>query len=339
MKRHKKALFGQEKYLLPALVSLMLLLTLCSMMTGHADIDLMAALRHWWQGEESMDRLVAFELRLPRALLGLLVGASLGLAGAAMQGLLRNPLAEPGLVGVSAGAALGAVITFYSGLTMVFSLALPIGGIAGAFLGVLLLYLLAGVNSGTVTLILAGVAVNLLAAAATSLALNLASNPFASMEIIFWQMGSLSDRSLAHVRLCAPLMLLGWALLLSSGSGLNALTLGESTAQSLGIRLRWLRLQVVLGTALAVGPAVAVSGVIGFVGLVVPHLLRPLVGHQPKRLLLNSLFLGASLLLAADILVRVLPTSNELKLGVVTALIGSPCLLLLLNRLRRGSLL
>lgn len=325
--------------LLPTLALLLLLLTCLSMLVGPTEVNIAAGLLDWWRGEQSLARLLVTELRLPRALLGLLAGASLGLAGAAMQGLLRNPLAEPGLLGVSAGAALGAVITFYSGLSMVFALALPLGGIAGAFLSVLLLYLLAGVSSGTVTLILAGVAVNALMAAITSLALNLSSNPFASLEIIFWQMGSLADRSLDQVRLCMPLMLLGWLLLLSSGRGISALTLGEDTARSLGINMPLLRLKVVLGTALSVGPAVAVSGVIGFVGLVVPHLLRPLAGYEPKRLLLSSLLLGGCLLLLADILVRILPTATELKLGVVTALLGSPFLLLLLHRLRRGQVL
>lgn len=334
MIRLAQAFSRPANYLLPALFLLLLLLLALSMMFGPTDTSLSALLPG--RGEQ-LDRLVLLELRLPRALLAALVGGSLGLAGAAMQGLLRNPLAEPGLVGVSAGAALGAVATFYSGLSLLFTLALPLGGIAGACLGVLLLYLLAGTGSGTVTLILAGVAVNAMMAALTTLALNLSPNPFAAMEIIFWQLGSVADRSLAHVQLCAPLILCGWLLLLVSGPGLDALTLGEDTAGSLGIRLRRLRMQVVLGTALAVGPAVAVSGVIGFLGLVVPHLLRPLTGHQPRRLLPGSLLLGAVLLLAADLLVRLLPTTNELKLGVITALVGSPFLLLLLYRLRRGA--
>ena len=199
----------------------------------------------------------------------------------------------------------------------------------------LLLHLLAGREASTLSIILAGVAINAFSAALTSLVLNFAPNPYAALEIIFWIMGSLADRSMEHVQLVAPIMLLGWLLLLASGRGLDALTLGEDTAASLGIDLGYLRLKLILGTALAVGAAVAVSGAIGFVGLVVPHLLRPLVGQQPARLLPASALGGAALLLAADLLVRLLPTGPELKLGVVTALVGAPIFLLLLHRLRR----
>jgi iron complex transport system permease protein len=255
-----------------------------------------------------------------------------------MQGLLRNPLAEPGIVGVSGCAVCGAVVAFYSGLSVTLPLALPLGGIAGALLAVGLLYLLAGRHAGTLTLILAGVALNSFAAALTSLALNLAPNPYAAMEIVFWLMGSLADRSLHHVALVAPLMLGGWGLLLGTARALDGLTLGEDTARSLGINLKGVQLQLVLGTALAVGIAVAVTGTIGFVGLVVPHLLRPLGGYQPSRLLLTSALGGAALTLAADIAVRLLTLGPELKLGVVTALVGAPFFLALVHRLRREAL-
>ena len=264
-----------------------------------------------------------------------MVGASLGLAGAAMQGFLRNPLAEPGVIGVSSCAAFGAVLALYSGLSFAFPLALPLGGILGACLSVLFLHLLAGRRASTLSLILAGVAINAFAAALTSLALNLAPNPYAALEIVFWIMGSLADRTMVHVQLVAPIMLLGGFLLMSSARGLDALTLGEDTAASLGIDLGFLRLKLVLGTALMVGSAVAVSGAIGFVGLVVPHILRPLVAQQPAQLLPASALGGAVLLLAADLLVRLMPIGPELKLGVVTALIGAPIFLLLLRRLRR----
>lgn len=275
------------------------------------------------------------ELRLPRMLIGLMVGASLGMAGAAMQGLLRNPLAEPGVVGVSGCAGLGAVLVFYSGLAAVTPLLLPLGGMAGAFIAVILLYLLTRQGSTVQTLILAGVAINAFAGAMTSLALNLSSNPFAAYEIVFWLMGSLADRSMDHVLLCIGPMLLGWLLLLTAGRGLDALSLGEETALSLGVNLALLRLTVILGTALAVGAAVAVSGMIGFVGLVVPHVLRPWLGHQPSRLLPWSALGGAVMVVTADILVRLAPTGVELKLGVVTALFGAPFFLLLLHRMRR----
>jgi len=278
--------------------------------------------------------MILVELRLPRALLGALVGASLGLAGAALQGLMRNPLAEPGIIGVSGTAALGAVMVFYFGLAGSMSLALPLGGIAGALVATFLLYVLAGRGAGTMTLILAGVAINSFAGALTALALNLSPNPYAALEIVFWLLGSLADRSLAHVALVLPPMLVGWALLLASARALDALTLGEDTAHSLGVDLRRLRWQLVGGAGLSVGSAVAVTGAIGFVGFVVPHLLRPLTGYRPGRLLLASALGGAALTLAADIAVRLIPTRPELKLGVVTAIIGAPFLFSLIWRLR-----
>lgn len=302
---------------------------------GYASFDIEAAWKDVLAGRETIPALVLIEIRLPRALLGLLVGFSLGLTGAAMQGLLRNPLAEPGVVGISGMAALGAVGAFYSGLAGAFSLALPLGGIAGAFIAMFLLYVLAGRGASTTTLILAGVAINAFAGAMTSLALNLSPNPYAATEIVFWLMGSLADRTLSHVWLVLPLMLVGWGLMLSTGSALDGLTLGEDTARSLGFHLGRVRLQLIAGSALAVGSAVAVSGAIGFVGLVVPHLLRPLVGYSAGRLLLISGFGGALLTLGADSLIRVIPIRPELKLGVVTAMIGAPFLFSLIWRLRR----
>lgn len=279
--------------------------------------------------------LILSEIRLPRALLGLLVGAALGLSGAALQGFLRNPLADAGLIGVSATASLGAVLVLYTGLAAGFALALPIGGLTGAALAVLLVYGLAGHDSSMLTLILAGVAVNSFASALTALALNLAPNPYAVLEIVFWLLGSLADRGMDQVALAAPFILFGCAALLTSGRALDALSLGEDTARSLGFSLPRLRLQVIGGTALAVGAAVAVTGSIGFVGLVVPHLLRPLVRHRPSALLGLSALGGAALLLAADIGVRLIPTEVELKLGVVTALVGGPFFLYLLMATRR----
>ena len=251
-----------------------------------------------------------------------------------MQGLLRNPLAEPGIIGISGAAAFGAVTIFYFGLAGALSLALPLGGVAGAAVATVLLYGLAGSGAGTTTLILAGVAINSFAGALTSLALNLAPNPYAVTEIVYWLLGSLADRSLPYVWLVLPLMLAGWALVLMSGPALDGLTLGEDTARSLGFDLGRLRLQLIAGTALAVGSAVAVTGAIGFVGLVVPHLLRPLVAHRPGRLLFVSGLGGAALTLCADISVRLLPFRPELKLGVVTAIIGAPFLFSLIYRLR-----
>lgn len=284
--------------------------------------------------QEEAARLVFVEIRLPRAILGALVGAALGLSGAVLQGYLRNPLAEPGLMGIAGGASLGAVAAIHGGLSSMFALALPLGGLAGAALATAAVFLLAGERSGPLTLILAGVAISSVAGALTTLALNLAPNPFASVEILFWLLGSLTDRSLLHVWLAAPLILAGCALLLTTGRALDALTLGEDAAQNLGVDLGRLRLVIVAGVALAIGAATAVTGAIAFVGLVVPHLLRPLFAYEPRRLLPGSLFGGAALVLVADVALRLASPYGDLKLGVVTALVGAPFFLWLVLRTR-----
>lgn len=278
--------------------------------------------------------LVMQELRLPRAILGAAVGASLGLAGAAMQGFLRNPLAEPGLNGTSGTAALGAVLAIQTGLAAAFPLGLPLAALAGAALSVGLVMGLAGPRGGALALILAGIAISALAGAATSLVLNLSPNPFAANEIVFWMMGSLVDRSMLHVRIAVPVMIAGAVILWPAARALRALSLGEDAAASMGINLRALRLQLVLGTAALVGGATAVAGTVGFVGLVVPHLLRRAVGGDPGRLLGASALGGAAMVLAADIAVRVILPGRDLKLGVLTALIGAPFFLQLILRLR-----
>lgn len=268
--------------------------------------------------------LILTEVRLPRAILGAVVGGALGLAGAALQGYLRNPLAEPSLVGVSGGAALGAVLAIQLGLSSVLALALPVGGLTGAGIAMLAVVALAGTRGGPITLILAGLAVSSLAAALISLLLNVSRNPFASIEIVFWMMGSLADRSLTHVWVSVPPMLAGIVLLLTVGRALDALTLGEDAARSLGVDLGRTRVLVIAGTALSVGAATAVTGIIGFVGLLVPHILRPLVRHHPGLLLPASLFGGATVVLVADVGLRLVQPWAELKIGVLTALIGAP---------------
>lgn len=278
--------------------------------------------------------LVMQELRLPRAILGAAVGASLGLAGAAMQGFLRNPLAEPGLIGTSGTAALGAVLAIQTGLAAAFPLGLPLAALAGAALSVGLVMGLAGPRGGALALILAGIAISALAGAATSLVLNLSPNPFAANEIVFWMMGSLVDRSMLHVRIAVPVMIAGAVILWPAARALRALSLGEDAAASMGVNLRALRLRLVLGTAALVGGATAVAGTVGFVGLVVPHLLRRAVGGDPGRLLGASALGGAAMVLAADIAVRVILPGRDLKLGVLTALIGAPFFLQLILRLR-----
>lgn len=329
---------GGDRLPYPVLLALLAVLAAglfaLSVMTGIASVPL-SAVAEGLSGGDSPLAVIVRELRLPRAVLALCIGGALGMAGAALQGLLRNPLAEPGLIGVSGSAALGAVLAFYGGFSATLPMALPLGGMVGAGLSVAALYALAGRDPSVLTLILAGVAINALAGALTTLALNLAPNPFAAYEAFFWLLGSLADRSREHVMLAVPFIGIGMGLLATVGRGLDALTLGDEVAQSLGIHLGRLRGRVVLGTALAVGAGVAVAGVIGFVGLVVPHLLRPLVGHRPGRLLWASALGGAALTLAADVAVRFAGTGGELQLGVLTALIGAPFFLVLVLRTRK----
>lgn len=278
---------------------------------------------------------ITFDLRLPRALLGLAVGAMLGLAGAALQGYLRNPLAEPAVLGASNAAALGAVIALYFGLAELHPLLLPLMAIVCATLALFMLFGLAGQSESPLTLILAGIAVSTLALACISLALNMSPNPFAAMEITSWLLGSLENRSFQHVWIALPCIIVGGVLLLLDGRALDALTLGEDGARSLGIDLRLVRFRLLLGVAIGVGGAVAVSGSIGFIGLVVPHLIRPLTDRAPSSILLPSALGGAALLTLADIGVRLIPSTNELKLGVVTAFLGVPVFLFHLMRERR----
>ncbi len=273
------------------------------------------------------------QVRLPRTLLAATVGMSLGLAGATLQGFLRNPLVDPGVIGITSAASLGAVLALYTGISLLFPLALPLMGIVGAVGCVLLLQGLAGRGS-VLTLVLAGVAVSSLSAALMSLALNLSPNPYAAAEIMFWLLGSVTDRSMDHVALAVPLMALGWAMLAASARSLDALSLGEEAAASLGVDLKRTRALVIAGTAISVGAGTAVIGGIGFIGLVVPHLLRPLVGHTPSRLLLASALGGGVLLVAADIFIRLLSSGVELKLGVLTAIIGAPFFLWLILKAR-----
>ena len=325
--------------LLIALLSLLVAaLFLASLLTGPAGIgagDSIAAL--FGQGEQLLV-LVMREIRLPRALLGLLVGAALGMAGAVLQGFLRNPLAEPGLIGTGASAALGAVLAIQTGFAASWVLGLPLAALAGAALSVGLILLLAGPRGGTLVLILAGIAISALAGAGTSLVLNLSPNPFAANEIVFWMMGSLADRAMLHVWIAAPLIGLGAALLWTTRRALDALTLGEDSAAASGIDLVRLRLVLVAGVAALIGGATAVAGSIGFVGLVVPHLLRRAVGASPSRLVAASALGGAAMVLAADIAVRLLMPGRDLKLGVLTALIGAPLFLHLILKTRREGL-
>ncbi len=320
--------------LIGALALLVAALFVASLLVGPSEIGAARGITALFGGDGAAT-LVMREIRLPRAILAVAIGASLGLSGAVLQGWLRNPLADAGVLGIGSSAALGAVIAIISGLATVFPPALPIGALLGAALAVVLVQALAGRGRGGDTLILAGVAVSSLTAAATALVLNLSNNPFATLEVVFWMLGSLADRSMVHVGLALPFMAVGWLAIAGTGRALDALTLGPETAASLGVRLDLVRAAILFGTAASIGASTAVAGGIGFVGLVVPHLLRPLVGARPSRLLLASALGGAALLTASDLAVRLILPTRDLKLGVVTALIGAPFFFRLIFHERR----
>lgn len=270
------------------------------------------------------DAIVVLDIRLPRALAAFVVGAALGASGAALQGLLRNPLAEPGVLGVSATAALFATFALYYGLSAVGAFVVPLAAMTGALAATALLAAAAMRIRSIVTLILLGVGLSSFAAAVMSLLLNLAPNPFTLSDMINWALGSVANRSLADLALAVPFIAAGFAVLYSTRRGLSVLTLGEEAAAGAGLDLRRQRIAVVLGAGIATGAAVGLAGAIGFVGIVAPHVVRPLVAHDPARSLLPSALLAGVILVLADVAVRVLPTTNELKLGVVAALIGAP---------------
>jgi iron complex transport system permease protein len=305
-----------------------------SLNTGLADTNVMRGLQDFFAGEQSLAANVVGEIRLPRLILALVIGATLGMSGAAMQGLLRNPLADPGVLGVSSGAAFGAICTLYFGVAASAWYWLPGAAIVGALLTLLMVYLLAGLHSSMLALILAGTAMSAIMVGLIAVALNFAPSMYAMQEIVFWMLGSLANRHFDHVSIALPLVVISWIMMLSRYRFLDALSLGEDSARSLGFnnqRERWILL---LGIAIGVGACVAVSGAIGFIGLVIPHLLRPFVGYRPGRLMFASALGGALLLVLADILVRQFDTARELKLGVVTSLIGAPFFLLLILKTR-----
>lgn len=315
-----------------------------SLLAGRVWIDPLAT------GTTANAALILAELRLPRALLAITIGAGLGAGGAAMQGYLRNPLADPGLFGIAPMAALGAVASFW--LTPLLPSAaaawsLPVLALTGAGLGMAALALIAGrtasdgaggAGGGIALFTLAGLMLASLAGAVTALAITLAPNPFALSEIVMWLNGALTDRGWREVMIAAPLTLCGIGVLAFAARSLDALTLGEEAARSMGLDPRRLLFLLVIGIGFTVGAGVAVAGIIGFVGLVVPHLVRPLTDRLPSSLLLPSALAGACLVLAADSIVRVLPLVTELRLGIALSLIGAPFFGWLLVRMRRGRL-
>jgi iron complex transport system permease protein len=312
-------------------------LLLCLTLAGFL-LSLMAGKVWIWPmswAADNADGWIFLELRLPRALLGLCIGAVLGLSGAVLQGYLRNPLADPTVLGVSASAALGGVLAIFLGINLV-----PFGLFGCAMIGAgasILLLLAIGRGGGPIGFILGGMVLSTLAGALTALVISIAPNPFAASEIINWLMGALTDRLMEDVLTALPFMAIGALLLLTTGRALDALTLGENGAKSLGVdlfRLQWL---IVLGVGLSVGASVAVSGVVGFVGLIVPHLIRSFYGEQPSRILVPSALGGAILTLTADSLVRLIPGPGEMRLGIAMAVLGAPFFLLLLLRYRKGA--
>ncbi|WP_291044862.1 iron ABC transporter permease [Hyphomonas sp.] len=307
-----------------------------SALVGTAPVSLGDSLAALAGQGDAATRTILWEIRLPRAAAAFAVGAALGLAGAGLQGLLQNPLAEPGVLGVSAFSALGAVIAIFFGLTAASSFAVPVAAILGAGVATVLLAAAAMRGAGSVTLLLIGIGLSGFAGALMSLALNMAPNPYSLSDLVNWMMGSVANRSWADLVLAAPALAIGAALVLVAGPGLRALSLGDETAASLGADPKRTRLLVIGGTSLLAGASVATAGTIGFVGIVAPHVLRPFVGHDPQRLLVPSALFAGIVLLVADIAIRVLPFQQELKLGVAAALIGGPVFIWIAARMGRS---
>lgn len=306
-----------------------------SLSIGSAPVPVLAGLFDWLTGQPGLPALVMGEIRLPRALLALSAGAALGLSGAALQGLLRNPLADPSLTGASQGAALGAATVFYFGLLPGLGIFAPLlAGLLGAGLALLLTLWLAGPGRPAL-LLLAGLAIASLSGAALAAVLNFAPNPFAMQELVFWLLGSVSERGMAHLVFLLPALAIGSAILWRQRPLLAALSLGEQVAASLGLNVQRGGRLIILGAAVLVGASVATAGNIGFVGLVAPHLARPLAQNRPDRLFVPAAAIGAALVLLADITVRLMPPGREIRLGVLTALIGAPLFIRLIWKMRR----
>ena len=326
----------RERLLLPGLIAASLLAIIAACFLGSTSLPIDRLLGALFGGADAGDRLVVWQIRLPRALAAYIVGAALGISGAALQGLLRNPLAEPGVLGVSASASLMATFALYYGIASITPWALPIAAIIGALSATAVITLAALRTQSVVTLILIGVGLSSFAGAAMSLLMNLAPNPFSLSDMINWMLGSVANRSFDEIMLAGPFILAGALILFTTRRGLSALTLGEEAASGIGLDLQRQRILTVVGAGLATGGAVALAGAIGFVGIVAPHIIRPLVGHDPARSLLPSALLSGLILVLADIFIRLVPTNSELKLGVVAALIGAPAFVWIAMQRRAG---
>ncbi len=319
----------------PSLLILLLAIFVLSLTIGSTSVQVLPGLFGFLGGQDTLDAIVIGEIRLPRTLIALAVGAALGLSGAALQGLLRNPLAEPSLTGASQGAALGAASVFYFGLFPQLGAAAPgMAGLIGAAVALILMLMLAG-SARSHMVIMAGLAISTVSGAALATVLNFAPNPYAMQELVFWLLGSVSERGLEHLWLLLPALLIGSGLILSQRRLLSGLSLGDEVARSMGLNYRYGSIMLVLGASMLVGSSVAVAGSIGFVGLLVPHILRPLVKHRPDRLLIPATLAGAILVCAADMVVRLLPPGRELKLGVLTSLLGAPLFIWLVWKERK----
>ena len=316
-----------KRAILLALLLAAFLLSLSAGKTWIAPADWFADNANGW---------IMAELRLPRAILGAAIGAVLGLSGAVLQGYLRNPLADPTVVGVSSSAALGGVTAIILGLSL-WPLGIFVCAMIGAAISVLLLAILAGRGAGALGFILGGMVLSTLAGSLTAFLISISPNPFATSEIISWLMGAITDRTMDDVIRSVPFMAVGAFILFRSGGSLDALTLGEAGARSIGADLNHLRWLVILGVGLSVGAAVSVSGVVGFVGLIVPHVMRSYFGEKPSGILWPSALGGAILTLAADSIVRLAPGPSEIRLGIIMAILGAPFFLAILMR-QRGKL-
>ncbi len=283
------------------------------------------------------EQLVIEQIRLPRILVGAFVGMALAVAGATMQGLFRNPMADPGIIGVSAGGALGAVISIATGLTGLFFLALPSFAFVGAVAATFLVYGIAAVGGhfSMATLLLAGVAVNAFLGAVISAIIILLPDNEALREILFWLAGGLDSRAWEHVHISAPLIVGATVVILLRARDLNLLMLGDDEAQALGVRVGVTRVVLLAAAALATGAAVAVSGTIAFVGLVTPHILRLVLGPDHRVLIPLSAIAGAVFVVAADTFARTIIQPAEFRVGVLTAFVGAPFFVLLLIRNKR----
>lgn len=317
-----------------ALLAGVALIVVLSALLGSSELSLSGALAALIGGGDETAQIIVWEIRLPRALAALGVGAALGASGALMQGLLRNPLAEPGVLGVSASASLGAIIALYFGLTFLGAFTVPVLAVAGALAATAVLSVLAAARISAVQLILVGVGLSSFAGALGALAINLAPNRFALSDMVTWMLGSVTNRSLDDLMFVAPFWIAGAVLAVFTAPGLRALALGEETAQTLGVNLGRTRAGVIGAAALLTGGAVAISGVIGFVGIVAPHVLRPFVRHDPSDLIWPSALLGGGLIALADLMLRLAPLDQELRLGVMVSLIGAPVFILIAARSR-----